>query len=107
MFQIAELTAESIFFLVIVVAIIAFIILAILIPMFIYLINSRLKDLLNEQQNSNFDLFHENQKINERLEELQVTNSILLQEMKKQNQTCYTLMELVGHCSNTTSQSKV
>ena len=62
MFQIAGVTIGSILFVVIIVAAVMLITLAILTPVFIYLINTRVKELLQEQRRVNFDLIEELQK---------------------------------------------
>jgi hypothetical protein len=83
MSQIAGVTVGSIFFIVIVVTIIILAVLAILTPVFIYLINLRVKELLQEQRKANFNTGEELQKNNERLEELQKTSFLILSEQKK------------------------
>ena len=83
MSQIAGVTVGSIFFIIIIVAIIILAILAILIPVFIYLINLRVKELLQEQRKANFNTNEELLKNNERLEELQKTSFLMLSEQKK------------------------
>jgi uncharacterized membrane protein len=83
MSQIAGVTVGSIFFIVIIVTIIILAVLAILTPVFIYLINLRVKELLQEQRKANFNTSEELQKNNERLEELQKTSFLILSEQKK------------------------
>ncbi|MCF7791741.1 MAG: hypothetical protein K9M56_07055 [Victivallales bacterium] len=83
MAQIAGTTFGSIFFVVIIIIIITLAFLAILTPVFICLINSRVKELLYEQIKSNYNLNEEIQKNNERIDELQKTTFLILSEQKK------------------------
>ena len=85
MFQIAGVTIGSILFVVIIVAAVMLITLAILTPVFIYLINTRVKELLQEQRRVNFDLIEELQKNNERIDEIQKTCFLILSEQQKAN----------------------
>ncbi len=63
MTDIAGITVGSIFFIVIVVAITILGVLALLTPVFIYLISIRVKELLQEQRKANFNINEELQKI--------------------------------------------